>query len=243
MVSIDDYVKEGLHLKHRDKADEIKDMVLDMRVTKLIKHYKNSLSGDKLEEFKNMSDEEQLARLREKHYILPKEHSDAFVREIAVYVAKQHDEDIAKMLEESFKTYYEDKTADYHAKAKALKRMNAFKPMLQSWGFDWVRLEEEGAKAGFSREFFEHYAGGVDEGYVGSMQDSYLDQIEEDKIHEKLDEISKEEKLKDFDINLAKGAPYKIKRRLAVDYITYKEKDHLPGFQKRHHDYFKKDSK
>ena len=238
-ASIDDLVEEGMHPRHVREGERIKDVVLDLRIPLLLKHYKNSMSAEDRAKFEAMNEQQQIEKLREKKYMLPKEHADAFVRDMALYIAKKHDEDIGKMLEESFKTYYEDQGADHHVRAKALKRINDFKSMLQGWGFNWPALEEDGAKEGFSRDLFYKHAGHVDAGYIRSWQDAYIDQAKEEEINDYLKKIKGDEELKNFDVDIAMSKKYEDKKKMITNYAQSKKLKDLPGFKDKYHQYFK----
>jgi hypothetical protein len=183
-----------------------------------------------------MSEQEQVERLREKRYILPKEHADAFVRDVAVYVAKTHDKEIGSMLENSLKDY---DGPDIHKKAAAIKRMNGFKPMLHSWGFNWDALEKEGAEEGFGRDLFTKHAGQVDIGYIGSWRTAYVSQAKEKEVHDYIDDISKEKDLKGFEVDIAKSKKYEEKLNIVSAYYQSKKLKDLAGFKDKHQYLFK----
>ena len=65
-ASIDDLVEEGLHPRHGREGGRIKDVVLDLRIPLLLKHYKNSMPDAERARFEQLSEQEQIEKLREK---------------------------------------------------------------------------------------------------------------------------------------------------------------------------------
>lgn len=236
-MGIDELVEEGFSPKHAEAGEDLRSVMMEARIPLLLKHYRNSIPAEARAGFNKLSELDQIEALRKKNYVLPKEHADAFIRDMGLYVLRKHDPDMAKMFESSLNTF-NDKASNKDQKAKAWRRMDLFfKPALMKVGFNWEALETQGAKFGFNERIFTEHAGSVGEGYVRSMQDSYIGQAKESEFNDYLKKIGKAEK--GFKVDVATGENPGLKQQIVAQYVRYKKDKNVDGFRKAFHPYFK----
>lgn len=227
-------LEEGTHERHGQTASNLQEDVANLRMHLLERFYKQGLSQQEKAAFEALDENGRLIKLREAGYKLKVEQAQALADYLAVVVMKNHSPTMGSALEEAL-AKSKNAALSPAERLQAVSDANAFKAILQSYGFNTDEMAATARDAGLNAQRWTGLTQRLALGYSTRHESTVKSLMPLDKAEAYLQNVIKPET--GIDVSYVKGGgPEQIKTVVLAHYAA-KKVGNIAGFKEQFAEY------